>query len=51
VPVTVHTDHVGKRHVTLPHPKRPGTVSFQVSLTDTVGNTAAETIHRVPHRA
>lgn len=44
-PVTVHTDHAGKRYVTLTHPKRPGTVSFRASLTDAAGNTATETIH------
>jgi hypothetical protein len=30
-----------KRYVTLTHPKKPGTVSFRASLTDTDGNTAA----------
>lgn len=44
-PVTVHTDHAGKRYLTLTHPKRPGTVSFRASLTDTDGNTATENIH------
>lgn len=43
--VTVHTDHAGKRYLTLTHPKKPGTVSFRASLTDTDGNTATETIH------
>jgi hypothetical protein len=42
--VTVHADHAGKRYVTLTHPKKPGTVSFRASLTDTDGNTAAQTI-------
>ncbi|MEU5888944.1 S8 family peptidase [Streptomyces sp. NPDC047461] len=40
----VHTDHAGKRYLTLAHPKRPGTVSFQASLTDIDGNTATQTI-------
>ncbi|MFF7647511.1 S8 family serine peptidase [Streptomyces canus] len=43
--VSVHTDHTGKRYVTLTHPKKPGTVSFRASLTDTDGNTATQTIH------
>jgi subtilisin family serine protease len=43
--VAVHTDHAGKRYLTLTHPKKPGTVSFRASLTDTDGNTATETIH------
>ncbi|MFF7645298.1 hypothetical protein [Streptomyces canus] len=28
-PVTVHTDHAGKRYLPLTHPKKPGTVSFR----------------------
>jgi hypothetical protein len=42
--VTVRTDHAGTRYMTLTHPKKPGTVSFRASLTDTDGNTAAQTI-------
>jgi hypothetical protein len=40
----VHTDHAGKRYLTLTHPKKPGTVSFRASLTDTDGNTSTQTI-------
>ncbi|MFE7927355.1 hypothetical protein ACFU6S_01225 [Streptomyces sp. NPDC057456] len=43
--VPVQRDHGGKRYLTLTHPKKPGTVSFRASLTDTDGNTATETIH------
>lgn len=44
-PVAVRTDHAGKRYLSLTHPKKPGTVSFRASLTDTGGNSATETIH------
>ncbi|ANS69724.1 1,4-dihydropyridine enantioselective esterase [Streptomyces lincolnensis] len=42
--VGIHMDRAGKRYLTLTHPRKPGTVSFRASLTDTDGNTAAETI-------
>ncbi|BBC37698.1 hypothetical protein SGFS_089920 [Streptomyces graminofaciens] len=43
-PVTVRTDHAGKRYLTLTHPKKPGTVSFRSALADTEGNTYTGTI-------
>ncbi|WP_079072796.1 S8 family peptidase, partial [Streptomyces canus] len=42
---TVYTDHTGKRYLTLTHAKKPSTVAFRASLTDTDGNTATQTIH------
>ncbi|KOU74840.1 hypothetical protein ADK57_06890 [Streptomyces sp. MMG1533] len=42
--VAAHRDHAGKRYLTLTHPKKPGTVFVRASLTDTDGNTSAETI-------
>ena len=44
-PAAVHTDHAGKRYLTLTHPKKPGTVSFHAFLADTDGNTYTGTIH------
>lgn len=42
--VVVNTDAKGARSVTVTHPAKAGTVSFQVYLKDTAGNTVRETI-------